>query len=62
MEKKLFRSRYGTIAGVCDGLAKYFGVETIFIQALFVILIWTPFPIIFTYIFFWLFMKKEPKL
>jgi phage shock protein PspC (stress-responsive transcriptional regulator) len=61
-QKKLYRKKDdSTIGGVCSGIAEYFNIEPIIIQALFFLLIWTPVPIITTYIFLWIFMKKEPN-
>lgn len=62
MEKKLYRSNGGTIAGVCTGIGEYLNIEPILVQIVFFILIWVPFPIIMIYIFLWLFMKKEPEI
>lgn len=59
-KKKLYRKKDGsTIGGVCTGLAEYFEIEPIIIQTLFFILIFTPIPILITYVFLWIFMKKE---
>lgn len=62
MEKKLYRSKYGAFAGVCTGIAEYLGIESIIVQFIFVILLWTPVPIFLVYLFLWIFMKKEPEL
>lgn len=61
MEDKLYRSRYGTIAGVCTGIADYMKIEPLVVQVLFIALCWTPIPMVLIYIFLWIFMKKEPK-
>jgi phage shock protein C len=62
-DKKLYRSRdQKLIGGVCNGISKYFEIEPIIIQALFFILIWSPVPIILTYIFLWILMEKEPVI
>jgi phage shock protein C len=60
MENKLYRSRFGTLGGVCTGVANYLNVEPIIIQALFILLYWSPIPIILAYIILWLLLKKEP--
>jgi phage shock protein PspC (stress-responsive transcriptional regulator) len=57
--KKLTRTRNSSIGGVCTGLGEYFNIEPIIIQILFFILIFTPFPIILTYILLWMFTPKE---
>jgi phage shock protein C len=61
-KKKLYRSRTGTIGGVCTGLANYFDVEPILVQIVFLASIWSPLPAIFTYFMLWILMKKEPKV
>jgi phage shock protein C len=57
--RKLYRSKFGSIGGVCTGIANYFKIEPLLIQVIFFALIWSPFPIILTYILLWIFMKKE---
>jgi phage shock protein PspC (stress-responsive transcriptional regulator) len=60
-DKKLYRSRdQKFIGGVCHGIGEYFDIEPIIIQALFFLLIWSPVPIILTYIFLWILMEKKP--
>jgi phage shock protein C len=60
-EKKLYRSRdQKLIGGVCNGIGEYFDIEPIIVQASFFLLIWSPVPIISTYIFLWILMEKEP--
>jgi phage shock protein PspC (stress-responsive transcriptional regulator) len=59
--KKLERKRGGDIAGVCSGLADYFNIDETFVKIFFFILLFTPFPIVWTYIILWLFIPKEPK-
>lgn len=59
---KLYRSRKKVIAGVCGGIADYFGWDrglvrfVVFLIALFGL----GFPVFLTYIVAWLFMEKEP--
>ncbi len=62
MNKRLYRSRYGTIAGVCTGLGEYFNVEPLLIKVAFFAAIWSPLPIILTYFCLWILMEKEPKI
>ena len=57
--KKLYRSKNGTISGVCKGLSKYFIVDESLIRIIFVALIFTPFPIIITYLFMWMIIPLE---
>jgi phage shock protein PspC (stress-responsive transcriptional regulator) len=61
-KKKLYRSRTGTIGGVCTGLANYFEIEPLLVQIVFLTSIWSPLPAIFTYFMLWILMKKEPKV
>jgi hypothetical protein len=57
--KKLYRAKSSTIAGVCKGLGDYFNIDDSLIRILFVILIFTPFPIILTYLLLWVSFPKE---
>jgi len=57
--KKLYRSNSGIIGGVCEGLGTYFNFDSTLIKILFVILLFTPFPIIFTYLLLWISFPKE---
>ncbi len=57
--KKLYRSNEGIIGGVCKGLGNYFGIDDNLIKILFVILMFTPFPVILTYLLLWISIPKE---
>jgi phage shock protein C len=57
--KKLYRAKSSTIAGVCKGLGDYFNIDDSLIRILFVILVFTPFPIILTYLLLWVSFQKE---
>jgi phage shock protein C len=57
--KKLYRSNSGIIGGVCGGLGNYFNIDDTLIRILFVVLTFTPFPIIFTYLLLWVITTKE---
>lgn len=59
--KKLERKLNGDIAGVCSGLADYFNVDETLVKIIFFVLIFTPFPIVWAYIIFWIFMPIESK-
>jgi phage shock protein PspC (stress-responsive transcriptional regulator) len=59
MNKRLERKSKGDIAGVCSGLADYFNIDETLVKVFFVILLFTPFPIFWTYIILWLFLPKE---
>lgn len=58
--KKLYRSRFGSIGGVCKGLSDYFEVDESIIRILFVVLFFTPFPIFLTYLFMWMIIPIDP--
>jgi phage shock protein PspC (stress-responsive transcriptional regulator) len=57
--KKLFRDKYGIIGGVCQGLSNYFNVDETILRIIFVALVFTPFPIIITYLFMWMIIPLE---
>jgi phage shock protein PspC (stress-responsive transcriptional regulator) len=58
--RKLYRTKSSVIAGVCKGLGDYFNIDESLIRILFVILLFTPFPIILTYLLLWIsFPEKE---
>ncbi len=59
--KRLERKRNGDIAGVCSGLADYLNVDETLVKIIFLVLIFTPFPIGWTYIILWLLIPKESK-
>jgi len=59
--KKLERKTPSDIGGVCSGLGDYFDIDETFVKIIFVALIFTPFPIIWTYILLWIFTPKETK-
>jgi phage shock protein PspC (stress-responsive transcriptional regulator) len=52
--KKLYRTNSSTIGGVCGGLGAYFNIDGTLFKILFLILIFTPFPIILTYLLLWI--------
>lgn len=57
--KKLYRSNNSILGGVCDGLGNYFGVDGNLIKIIFLVLLFTPFPIIITYLLLWISFPKE---
>ena len=57
--KKLFRAKYSTFGGVCKGLSNYFNIDESIIRIIFIVLIFTPFPIIMTYLLMWITIPKE---
>jgi phage shock protein C len=49
------------IAGVCTGLAQYFGVDPVVVRLVFLLLILAPHvPALLIYIILWLVMPQEP--
>ena len=50
----MYRTKPSTIGGVCDGLGAYFNIDGTLIKFLFLILVFTPFPIILTYLLLWI--------
>lgn len=62
VENKLYRIRKGKIiAGVCGGIAKYFGIDTKIVRLLCVALIAAYGSGLLVYIVFALFVPKEPR-
>lgn len=62
MEKKLYRVRHGKIiAGVCGGIAKYFGIDPKIVRLLCAALIAAYGSGLFVYIIFAVFVPKEPR-
>lgn len=59
MNKKLERLKTGPIGGVCEGLGKYFEIDPTLFRLLFGIGIFTPYPIILTYLICWIAIPKE---
>lgn len=53
--KKLYRnSENAMIAGVCSGIADYFGIDPILVRLIFVLGLFTTFPFILMYIIIWI--------
>ena len=62
MEKKLYRIRdVKIIAGVCGGIAKYFGIDTKIVRLLCVALVAAYGSGLLVYIVFAIFVPKEPR-
>ncbi|HHV78839.1 MAG TPA: PspC domain-containing protein [Firmicutes bacterium] len=60
--KKLYRSRHNkVIAGVCGGLAEYFGVDVVVVRLIWVLLALMGGPGVLGYIIAWLIMPLEPE-
>jgi phage shock protein PspC (stress-responsive transcriptional regulator) len=58
--KRLFRKRNSDVGGVCSGIGEYLELDETIIKAIFLILIFTPVPIMLIYIFLWFIIPKEP--
>lgn len=61
MEKLLKRTRTNKVfAGVCSGLGKFFGIDTIIWRLIFIFgTIFTIFPFLFSYIIMWIVIPRE---
>ena len=57
--RRLYRQSNGTIAGVCKGLSNYFNIDESIIRIIFVVLFFTPFPIIITYLLMWMIIPLD---
>lgn len=58
--KKLYRQPNSVFGGICTGIAKYFNIDDVIIKLIFVILFFTPFPIVILYIIMWILIPKQP--
>ena len=56
---KRLKRPHGEIAGVCKGLSEYFNIDESIIRIIFVALVFTPFPIIITYLLMWMIIPLE---
>lgn len=59
--KKLYRTRDGIIAGVCGGVAEFFGLDTSLIRIATLILILFGGLSLWVYIILWLIVPKAPQ-
>jgi phage shock protein PspC (stress-responsive transcriptional regulator) len=60
-KKKLFRSRTDKmLAGVCGGLAEYFGIDPVIVRVLWVVITLTFLVGLLAYILLWLLAPEEP--
>jgi phage shock protein PspC (stress-responsive transcriptional regulator) len=57
--RRLYRQSNGAIAGVCKGLSNYFNIDESIIRIIFVVLVFTPFPIIITYLLMWMIIPLD---
>lgn len=59
--KRLYRTRNGIIAGVCGGLAEFFGLDPSLIRIVTLILILFGGLSLWVYILLWLIVPKAPE-
>ncbi len=59
MNKKLLRLKKGPIAGVCEGLGQYTDIDPTIFRLLFTVGVFTPFPVILSYLIMWVVIPKE---
>lgn len=59
--KRLVRMSNGMIAGVCGGIAEYFGLDTSLVRIATLILILAGGLSLWVYIILWLIIPKAPK-
>jgi len=59
--KRLFRSRNSAIAGVCAGVAEYFGLDTALVRIATLLLILFGGLSLWIYLLLWLIIPKAPK-
>ena len=57
--KNLFRDEYGQIGGVCKGLSNYCEIDESIMRIIFIVFIFTPFPIVLVYLLMWIIIPKE---
>lgn len=59
--RRLFRSRRNKmVAGVCGGVAEYFGWDPTIVRVLFVLSLFLPGPQVLAYLLAWIIIPKEP--
>jgi phage shock protein C len=62
MQRKLYRSRTDrTIAGVCGGLAEYFGLDSTVVRLVFVIMFLLGGHGLLVYLILWVLMPEKPS-
>ncbi len=60
-KKRLYRTRNGVLAGVCGGIAEFFGLNASTIRWVTLLLILFGGLSIWVYILLWLIVPKKPK-
>ena len=58
-QKTLFRTKDSMIAGVCGGIAEYFGMDKSLVRIIFVLLVLAGFSGILLYLIMWLVVPVE---
>ena len=59
--KRLYRSRKDRmIAGVCGGLAQYFGIDPTWVRLIFILLLLAGGSALLVYVIMWLIVPMEP--
>lgn len=58
-KKRLMRSNHGMIAGVCAGIANYFGVDPTIVRVLYVLMVLCAGFGIILYLILWIVMPKQ---
>lgn len=59
--KRLLRTRDGLIAGVCGGIAAFFGLDATLVRLMTLLLIFFGGLSLWVYIILWLIIPKAPK-
>ena len=57
--KRLYRSTNSILGGVCKGLSEYFNIDESIVRIVFLVSVFTPFPIIITYLLMWMIIPLE---
>lgn len=57
-EKRLCRSSDKMVAGICSGLAEYFGIDPVLVRIIFVVLSLAGGPGVILYIILWIVMPE----
>ncbi len=61
-KRRLYRMRNGVFAGVCGGVAEYFGLRASSVRLVTLLLILFGGLSIWIYVLLWLIVPKEPKI
>jgi phage shock protein C len=58
--KRLYRNKIDNVfGGVCAGIGDFLDIDPVIMRIIFTALIFSPFPIILTYILFWIIIPKN---